>query len=97
MSVPPGTQINKARPTKVKEEGVTLPPVAIGAITTPPPIPNSTIPPVPSLERIASSELITDESCNIVVDTKNAPRFVFLCFLFLMLEMARTNADFPVP
>lgn len=79
MSVPPGTQslTNKARPAKVKEEGDTPAADANDAVTIPRPIP--TIPPPPG-RRTLPSELIPDEN------TKNAPRFVFLCSLFLILE-----------
>lgn len=90
MSVAPNTQgsNNKARPTKVKDEGVTLAIVAAAATTTPPTIANSSSSPAASIPRSASSELINDDSYNVAVDTKNAPRclslFIF-CFSELML------------
>ncbi|EOA35433.1 hypothetical protein CARUB_v10020636mg, partial [Capsella rubella] len=79
LSVPPGNQGSnyKARPIKVKEEGVTPPPVTIVDNINPPPIVKPIIPPVPSIQR---NDLINDESFNIVVDTKNAPRYDGMIF-----------------
>lgn len=74
-----GTQClkdNKARTTKVKEEGVNLASLAPTVTTTPPPNVNyASSSPATSLPGTASSELTVD---NFVVDNKNAPRFVFL-------------------
>ncbi|CAH2066973.1 unnamed protein product [Thlaspi arvense] len=79
LSVAPGSQglRDKARPTKVKDESVTLSEVAT---TSQPPNANSSSSPATSLPRSASPELSIDNSANSLVDNKNAPRYDGMIF-----------------
>ncbi|XP_024008799.1 telomere repeat-binding factor 5 isoform X2 [Eutrema salsugineum] len=93
LSVSPGTQCSKdkARPTKVKDEAVT--PAAVAVTTTPPPNDNSSPSPATSLRRSASTEFSIDNSCNIVVDTKNAPRYDGMIFEALSSLVDANGSD----
>jgi myb proto-oncogene protein len=77
LSVAPGIQgsKDKIRTPKIKAAAFHLAAAAAAAIVTPTHSGHSS--PVATLPRSGSSDLSIDDSFNIVVDPKNAPRFFF--------------------